>query len=212
MNYDDDAQLDAALDAIARPEPPAGHVARVLARTGVREDERVAGTSFASFAAYRTTRWLVPALAACLVVLLAAAWQVSRAGGPDLDDVLRATAAAPPEPGSQALDLNLPVLPPQAYWGMDAFDEFASLRPRRGTSGGRDNGLAGASRAARDATGGLAGSLPPALPSGLPPIELVDISAAPLAVAPLAPLEDIALEELSLTPIVVTPITEQEKP
>ena len=32
-----DTQLDAALEALARPEPPHDHVAQVLARTGGRD-------------------------------------------------------------------------------------------------------------------------------------------------------------------------------
>ena len=34
MNAHDDERIDAALEALARPEPRADHVARVLARTG----------------------------------------------------------------------------------------------------------------------------------------------------------------------------------
>ena len=206
-----DVDLDTALTALARPEPPADHVARVLARTGIKDDGGAsAGPDVASAPAYRRPAWLVPALAASVLVVVTAAWQVDRAARPDVDEALQAMASTSPTATAAEPDLNLPVLPPQAYWAMDAFTEFASLRPgARSTedSQSRSTPLTRGSGVDR-----RAGSLVAAQPSGLPPIELEDISPAPVGLSPLDSLEDIAFAELPLTPIVMTPITEQEKP
>lgn len=211
MNHNDDAQLDAALTALARPEPPADHVARVLAGTSIQADGRAApDPEIASAPAYKRPVWLMPALAAGVLVVVAAGWQLQQATHSDLGDMLRATAPSGPSAEAAPPDLNLPVLPPQAYWAMDAFDEFASLRP--GASD-LDDRQAAPRRQARGAGGDrLAGSLRPLPPAGLAPIELEDISPAPVVMPPLASLEDIAFADLPLTPIVMTPITEEERP
>ncbi len=104
-------------------------------------------------------------------------------------------------------DIDRPVLPPQAYWGMDPFAEFATLRPGAFEVTPR---AARAPVSARKLPAPVLAWAP--MPSGLPPIELDDIAAAPITVVPLARLEDIAPAEIELAPIVIAPFTEQERP
>ena len=126
-----------------------------------------------------------------------------------------------------------PVLPPQAYWGMDAFEEWRSLRPGSGSrvpgagdqepdprAGGRVIDHAADAVAAR----GLAPAGTPRsqaaedelawapAPSGLPGIELSSIAPAPLEVLPLDEPPPITLSEITLEPIELAPFDEQEMP
>jgi hypothetical protein len=191
MNAHDDERIDAALEALARPEPPADHVVRVLARTGP-------GQGYGLQAAGNLqARWVLP-VAATVLVALGATWQV---GGMSvvMPEVLT-TWGVPQE-------IDRPVLPPQAYWGMDAFEEWKSLRPGVGTSPGTGYRVPGTG--IREAAA-VMGWVP--VPSGLPPIELEPIAPAPIEIAPLAALEPITVEAIPLAPIVIAPVDEQERP
>jgi hypothetical protein len=118
---------------------------------------------------------------------------------------------------SSGPQLDLPVLPPQAYWAMDPFVEFEALRPGWRDSG-RRNAIVGAGRD-ESADASLTARDSPAddelawvpMPSGLAPIEIASIMPAPLVVAPITPLEDIALAEMALAPIVLTPLADEEE-
>ncbi len=236
MTEHDDAQLDAALEALARPEPGLDHVASVLARTS-RSGGDVGGADRArpDTAAIRP-RWLLP-VAATVVAAVGLAWQAGRqpeawmtaAGRPDVPD-------APP--WSRGRDVEQPVLPPQAYWGMDAFEEWKSLRPgvgsRKSGVGSGESGVGSGESGVGSGESGVGsgesgvgnrrvgtGASPTEgapqlawvpLPSGLPPIELESIEAPPIRVAPLTPLEEIAVAEIQFEPIVIAPVNEQEKP
>ncbi len=103
-------------------------------------------------------------------------------------------------PGAQPEDVVQPVLPPQAYWGMDPFREFATLRPgtqEHRNAGAQEPGYAGQiRRRARPQASptacrrrGLAQAV------GFATHRLESIAPAPLVVAPVAPLEDIALAD-----------------
>ncbi|BCS33923.1 hypothetical protein TBR22_A31510 [Luteitalea sp. TBR-22] len=234
MNAHDDERIDAALEALARPEPPADHVARVLARTG-----SAAGDGLQP-AGYLKPRWVLP-VAATVLVALGATWQVGR-----LSVAMPGVEVASAPAWGTPQEVDRPVLPPQAYWGMDAFEEWASLRPGVGSreSGvGRSTPGSGLRAAGTGATAGTghraagtgaspgtgrrapgtgrtagAGSVAAPqmawvpVPSGLPPIELEPIAPAPIEIAPVAALEDITVTDITLAPIVVAPVDEQEKP
>lgn len=196
MTENDDARLDAALDGLARPKPPPDHVERVLSRTS--EAANAAGGLGST---YGQRRWLLPAVAASVLTALGVAWQIDRAVRAGVDDILVATADSATAARVVAPDLNLPVLPPEAYWAMDAFAEFESLRPGAALQNTR------VERGSRRPAPNWA---PQA--STLPPIELTDIAPAPVVVAPLAELADIAFAEIPLAPIAMDPIAEQENP
>jgi hypothetical protein len=205
MNNQDDTQLDAAIEALARQEPSHGHVARVLARSGPTAGYGLQG------AGYPRPRWVLP-VAASLVVAAGAAWQVTRQAG--LDGV--STGAGVSVPASSGWgapeEIDRPVLPPQAYWGMDAFEEWNRLRPGSATRDrvAEDTGTRAGQRRRQIAANDRLAWVPE--PTGLPPIELTSIAPDPLVVTPVAPLEDITLAEIPLAPIVLGPIAEEERP
>ncbi len=222
--YDDraDAHIDTALEALARPEPPRQHVEGVLARTSASnaslqgQPDATGGRGGArrlwpDLAGVMRPRWVLP-IAATALIALGAAWNVSRtrvalpavaqpAGSADVPH--QTTRWGAPE------DIDRPVLPPQAYWGMDPFAEFETLRPGAFEGTRRPTRLR-VPASAREADTPAWTWLP--VPAGLPPIELADISPVPIEVAPLAPLEDIALAEIPFEPIVIAPLIEEEKP
>ena len=225
----DDARIDEALEALARPLPPAGHVARVLARTSAEGEGPSVDTSDRSRSAYLRPRWILP-VAATVLVVLGATSQVERQARAALENAIVPDAASRAS-GQPAWglpeDVVQPVLPPQAYWGMDPFHEFATLRPwTRVTADGQKpvesahQGLSSAGRVAqagaqpltaRDAVADDALTWQP-MPTGLPPIELVSITPAPLAAPAAVPLEDITLPEIALVPIAIAPLDDQERP
>ena len=218
MNHDDDARIDEALEALARPQPPADHVARILARTSAERADSPVDTHDRLPLAYLRPRWVLP-VAATLFVVLGATWQIERQAKGTLDDAI-AMDVSSQQSGHRAWgareEIVQPVLPPQAYWGMDPFGEFATLRPgTRVTAQGvapvghvRDSVVA-RSITARRAVADDELTWEP-LPSDLPPIELSSIVPAPL-VAPVAvPLEDLTLAEIPLAPIVIAPLDDQE--
>ena len=216
----DDARIDEALEALARPQPPPDHVSRVLARTSAA----VPGSSFdahdVSPRAYLRPRWILP-VAATVLAVLGATWQIERQARSAFDDAT-APDASTHTSGQPAWGLTeevvQPVLPPQAYWGMDPFQEFATLRP--GTrvtaqallspSRAGDSFMRHAVRARQMAADD---ELPwEAMPTGLPPIELASIVPTPLTAALAAPLVDITPAEIPLAPIVIAPLDDQERP
>lgn len=69
-------------------------------------------------------RWLLP-LAATALAVAAAVWQSDRAS--------RRIELPPPKASAdwRGKGVDLPVLPPRAYWEMSATEEFARLRPGR---------------------------------------------------------------------------------
>jgi hypothetical protein len=212
MTDHDDAQLDAAIEALARQESSPEHVARILARTGPAADDASGRAAHPSHSLTLRPRWVLP-IAAAVLVALGATWQVSRHTS-GLDALIERAESQSVSSASgwgvpEAIDR--PVLPPQAYWGMDAFEEWNSLRPGSGfRAPGSEDGRTRARHRSQQAG-------PPTLawvpePTGLPPIDMPSIAPAPLVVAPLAALEDIALAEIPVEPIVIAPLIEEEKP
>ncbi|MBA2355686.1 MAG: hypothetical protein H0V80_13595 [Acidobacteria bacterium] len=106
-------------------------------------------------------------------------------------------------------DIDRPVLPPQAYWAMDPFAEFATLRPGAFEAAPRPahSRITGSGREPRAPVMAWA-----PVPTGLPPTDLEDIAPAAIVMAPLAPLEDIVPAEIPLPPIVIAPLDEEETP
>jgi hypothetical protein len=227
----DDARIDEALAALARPQPPADHVARVLARTSPDDAASAVRGHDLRGRAYLRPQWILP-VAATVLAVLGAAWQVERQARGAFDDVFvpGASTRAPGLPTwGRPEEIVQPVLPPQAYWGMDPFREFATLRPgTRVTAdavprpepstrpGGSPAGRLGASAAeralsARQTVADDELTWVP-VPSGLPPIELVSITPARLVAPAAAPLEDITPAEIPLAPIVIAPLDDQERP
>lgn len=230
MTDHDDARIDAALEALARPQPPADHVARVLERTSA-STQLPACTLDQQTPVYLRPRWLLP-VAATVLVALGATWQIGRhvRGGFDDADGHDASAHASGLPAwGTPEEVVRPVLPPQAYWGMDPFHEFATLRPgtrvtadavlvtgaapRQEIAAAQRNGQAtlGDALRARQAVADDELTWGPAA-SGLPAIDVAAIVPAPLVAAPVAPTEYIALADIPLAPIVITPLAEQENP
>lgn len=227
MNDHDDAKIDAAIEALARQEPAPDHVARILARTGPAADEALGTGVLQRPPLALRPRWVLP-MAAAVLVALGATWQLGRQTS-GLDAVIESAeiqSAAFPSGWGTPEAIDRPVLPPQAYWGMDAFDEWDSLRSGVGNRESRIGNRTPGSRFPVQGAGASAGTGRQAssraqdgpvrawvpVPSGLPPIELESIVPAPLVVAAVAPLEDIALADIPLVPIVIDPIAVEEKP
>ena len=207
MTDHDDARIDEALGALARPQPPADHVARVLARTSQEGSGSWFDAHDVSRSAYLRPRWILP-VAATVLAVLGASWQIERQARSAFD-AARASDASTHASSRPAWGLPEeivePVLPPQAYWGMDPFQEFATLRP--GTPIIAHGSMRGALRARLLVDDELT-SAP--TPTGLPPIEVASIVPAPLVAAAAEPLEDITPAEIPLAPIVIAPLDDQE--
>jgi hypothetical protein len=218
MTDHDDRELDAVLDTLARPDVPTDHVARVVARTSAATDEPpVDAPRFP--AAYLKPRWLLP-VAATLLVVLGATWQGERLVRDRFEAVTGiasgGSVSAPLPAWRTPLEIDRPVLPPQAYWGLDPFHELATLHTGAqelrspGPRALRDSAPAdGHPASARQSLADDEGTWVPAS-SGLAPIDIVSIAAAPLLVPPVAPLEEIVLAEIPLAPIVIAPLTNDE--
>jgi hypothetical protein len=204
-----DAHIDEALDALARPPVPSAHLTRVLARTA--PSARDAGPA----PAWLRPRWALPAAATVLAVIAATQW----ADGGDVTwpEARQSTAAgaegAPAEPWGAPREIDSPVLPPQAYWGMDAFEEFATLRGDRLKAQGSGLKAQGSARDRvtqdRRTFAAVAYAWVPTS-SGLPPIEVDPIEPAPIEVPALPELEAITPADITLAPIVIAPLTDQE--
>jgi len=219
MTAHDDEHIDAALEALARPEPPVDHLTRVLARTAGTPSRPSAHVAIGDGMSRRTQllrpRWLLP-IAATVAAAVGGAWLVEGSLHTRLDVVMgRQADVRPVTAGSEnrpspviRKPVDLPVLPPEAYWAMDPFEEWKRLRPSTGHQApavGRPAGGAGSPAAAAVAQGAWATET-------LPPIELHTIETAPIDIAPLAPLDDITVTAIALAPIVIAPVDAQEKP
>ena len=221
MTDHDDARIDAALETLARPVAPASHVARVLARTSEASAVATSAVENRQPAPYLRPRWMLP-VAATVLAVLGATWQSERQLRGTLDDLMALDAANHSSGANPAWgrpeEVVRPVLPPQAYWGMDPFAEFATLRPGTHvtTAGippvgqvegsGLRRSLAARQMAADDELTDAQA------PSALPAIELVSIVPRSLEVAPALPLETITLAEIAVPPIVIVPLVEEERP
>jgi hypothetical protein len=193
-----------SVERFAQVTPPPGHEARIRARSG---PGAVSATSIARTpSGVVAWRWIVPVAASALVVV-GAVWQSSRAAR----DVWLAPPAASHDWGGKGVDV--PVLPPRAYWEMSALDEFEQLRataPR-----GPARGTTGRAREASPLQGSLAGAVaygpvPNDVPwSPLPPIRLDDITPEPLEVPAIAGLEPLELESIHIDPIDIVPMDKE---
>lgn len=233
------APIDDALEALTRPEPPGDHVARVLARTG----PSVGLDGSPGRPPARPIWWALP-VAASLLVATGVTWAlrdvtlppISAGLGNDSMDrdgrltdgsesVTARSASGPYQPWGAPRGIDRPVLPPEAYWGMDAFEEWKRLRPSAGGVGSGTGRRApgpgwSRSRAVAGTRGGGARNdraRAPQLawapvPSGLPPIELETIAPSPLAFEPLADPAPIDLPAITLDPIVIAPLEHEERP
>jgi hypothetical protein len=210
-----DASLETTLEAIAREAAPPGHLEHVLGTTGP-----LAGTTDRphDLRAVLRPRWALP-IAATLLLAGGLTWQLGRTGRPALPPDAAATAhvrwGAPP-------DIDRPVLPPEMYWAMDPFAEFATLRPsfgpwRRPPTDAPVMALSFASDVP-DVAERPVPRLPddedvqPAVSPGLPEITLATIMPAPVLVAPLPRPAAIELPAIAMTPITMAPIDIQTLP
>lgn len=197
---------DPSVERFAQVTPPPGHEARVRARSGPGAiDTAVTARTPAGVIAWR---WVLP-VAASVLVVVGAAWQSSQT----TRDVLLAPPAASHEWGGKGVDV--PVLPPRAYWEMSALDEFERLRataPRR-----PEPAATGRVREASTALESVAGStaydpVPNDVPwSPLPPIRLDDITPEPLEVPAITGLEPLELESIHIDPIDIVPMKKEQK-
>ena len=232
-----DAEIERAIEALARRTPPGDHVARVLATSGPSAGDHAPGrdapparppsgrlgepalptSSGADAMGWLRPRWVLP-VAASVTVAIGAWWQAAPAAPswPALD------AATSPAPSwGSARRVERPVLPPQMYWAMDPFAEFATLRPpqervttpatvtaaRMPSFGSAMPVGAGASQFVAQAiddehapTGGQAGS------TSLPEITLASILPIPVVMPPLPRPAAIVLTEIAMAPISLAPI------
>lgn len=177
-----------SVERFARVTPPVGHEARVRARSGPAADTRTVAAATPHGLAWR---WVLPVTASVLVVV-GAVWQSNRAS--------RHVQLAPPAASDEwnGKGVDVPVLPPRAYWEMSAVDEFERLRetapPARvdlATRGERRPA------AVRDV---LARNWAPH-PSSLPPIVIEDISPESIEIPAIAAPEPIMLAPIDITPI-----------
>ncbi len=181
--------LDRRIDEVARPEAPPGHTARVLARSGPIAPARPAPVV--------PWRWAMP-IAATLFVAAGALWQSDRASRLAWFDL-----------PSQATHwsgkgVDLPVLPPEAYWAMSPFEEFDRLQataPRRVTRTRRvpvrtlkDGPLVWTPR-----------------PSTLEPIVFADITPEPLAVEAITDIPPLSVQPIHIGAIEISPLTGAER-
>ena len=249
MTAHDDDHIDAALEALARPEPPVDHLTRVLARTAGTPSWPSAHVAVGDGMSRRTQllrpRWLLP-IAATVAAAVGGAWLVEGSLQTRLDVVMGSTFATATADTSEnrpspliRKPVDLPVLPPEAYWAMDPFKEWERLRPgtgHRAPSVRRRTAGAG-QRTETIARGAAALTVPPGTladdelgwagmaaspetmtaasenrPSPLALIRIAPIVSPPIDIAPLAPLDDITVTEITLAPIVVAPVDAQEKP
>jgi hypothetical protein len=195
---------DPSVERFAQVTPPPGHEARVRARSGPGAAGAVAGapTPIGLIA----WRWVLPVAASALFVG-GAVWQSSRAAR----DVGLAPPAASDDWGGKGVDV--PVLPPRAYWEMSALDEFERLRvtaPRRPARAA--TGRARAASTALDSATSAMAYVPDSndVPwSPLPPIRLDDITPEPLEVPPITGLEPLELESIHIDPIDIVPMDKE---
>jgi hypothetical protein len=196
---------DPSVERFARVTPPSGHEARVRARSGpgaidaaARERTPSGGIAW---------RWVGPRAASALVVV-AAVWQSGQA----TRDVLLFPPAAAEEWGGKSVDV--PVLPPRAYWEMSALDEFERLRAtarRNPTRAATDSARTASTALDGDSVAATAyGPVPHDVPwAPLPPIRLDDITPEPLEVPAITGLEPLELESIHIDPIDIVPMDKE---
>lgn len=191
------------VERFARVTPPRDHARRVLARSGpaawrVPPEQTPDGDAPRRPATRRVRR--LAAAAALVAAGLVVARDVRLAR--DLD-VMPPVAGA--EWGGKGVDV--PVLPPRAYWEMSAIGEFERLRPPPRPS--RQSPPHEASAAATRASAGVGGTI--AAWADIAPIEIDAIEAAPVTIEALAVPPAIDIAPVVIDPVVVTPVTEEEQ-
>jgi hypothetical protein len=179
---------------IARSEPPRGHMDRVLARSGPG--------AVAPAPRGVPWRWAMP-VAATLLVVAGVWWQSDRASRMvwfDLPD--RTTHWT-------GKGVDVPVLPPEAYWAMSAFEEFERLRPSPPRTRRRDRAQIAEPALLEPDPAILAYWTP--RPSTLEPIVIDDITPAPIDIGELAPIEPIDVAPIVIEPIEISQIAGDER-
>lgn len=193
---------DPTIERFARVRPPAGHAGRVRARSGP------GATTHARPARAATAlplRWVLP-VAASVLLVVGAVWQSDRASRQVWLDAL------PVAPQWSGKGVDVPVLPPRAYWTMSAFDEFPQLRGEAtsGVSVVPTPSTVVTRPAADDLVATMAHNAAAERPwSPLPPIELEDITPAPLEVPAITGLEPLALDPIEIAPIEIIPVDKE---
>lgn len=195
-----DQHNDDEVERFARVAPPRGHVARVLARSGPSPNVTSRVTVTLRPVPWR---WVMP-VAATMAIVAGAFWQADRSSRP---------VALPPPVASaewRGKGVDLPVLPPRAYWQMSAVEEFAQLRPETRAA---ETVATVAANAGPRATPAAAASSPVAVagagPDAAPPVEAGPIAIEPLAVAPLGAAAALDLVPIGIAPIPVLPLTQE---
>ena len=206
-----DAEIGRALEVLARPHPPVDHVANVLAASGpsARDEPWVTRHDVLGGHGWWRPRWVVP-LAASVTLSIAAWWQA--APTPPSWPTSEATGTSSAAWGTLR-DVERPVLPPQMYWAMDPFAEFATLRPAarlvaRTAPAGSASLFGSGSAASAGVPHTVAQSIDdehvPAgapAPSSLPEITLAAIVPIPVTMPPLPRPAAIELAEITMAPI-----------
>ena len=210
-----DASLDAMLEAIARERPPVGHLEQVLAATGPRTGPADGPQAVRGVL---RPRWALP-IAATVLLAAGLTWHVKRTDAPQLPSVVAPSTQAR---WGSPIEIDRPVLPPEMYWAMDPFAEFATLRPPSGARRRRsaDTPVMAMSFAddMPDASELPIPRLPddehvlPERPSDLPEIRLATIMPAPLVMPPLPRPAAIELPAIAMAPITMAPIDIQTLP
>lgn len=142
-------------------------------------------------------RWVVP-VAATIAVVAGAVWQADG----DSQRVTMPPPVASPEWRGKGVDL--PVLPPRAYWEMSAIEEFETLRPTRPVE------LSHPSANLESSFETLTTAVPDAL-SSVPPIVIEDITPEPLAVHALGAPQPIALAPIEIAPIDIASLDKENR-
>lgn len=192
---------DPIVERFARVSPPAGHAGRVRTRSGPRS--RANAETVPSTAAL-PLRWVLP-VAASTMVVIGAVWQSDRASRQVWFD------APPVAPQWSGKGVDIPVLPPRAYWTMSAFDEFATLRGGVSVAPIVPEPSTGVTHpATEDLVATRTDNAEAERPwSPLAPIELDDIAPAPLEVPAITGLEPLTLEPIEIAPIDIIPVEEE---
>ncbi len=198
------------LARFARVTPPRDHVRRVLERTGsgpVNEQRRRPGDERAGNRhVLMPVRWLAASVAGLVVIAgLLLVYQVR-----DMRDIGLVPPAAAGEWGGKGVDV--PVLPPRAYWEMSAFEEFTRLEASRTAATRRETSSARAAAeprgtAQRSSAEGLPVNGPPQ--DGIAPIAIAAIDMGDIDVTPIGPLPAIAVGDIDVPELTVTPLSEE---
>lgn len=192
------------IERFAHVEPPQGHARRVLACSGPATAARRDASAAPRPAPWR---WVLP-VAATLVVAVGAYVQSDR--------VSRAVPleVPPPDAAWSGKGVDVPVLPPRAYWEMSAVDEFARLRPDATETSGdgrgtrRENSETRTGPALREMpTAALSRNVafntpgPDAAPVQAEPIAVEAFEIEPIPTAPGVALAPIPIESIAIRPL-----------